>query len=391
MRGSNSMRDFALEVFLAKWEFHAKHHMTASDSESLRIDELLALGTVSERENFEKSWLGYTETWGAPDLRTAIANTYETMKAENILCLAGAGEGLYIIAQVLLQPDDHVIVPTPNYQSAETVPLARCAVTGVPLQYNGAENATEWRLDLDDLRAAIRPNTKMISLNFPHNPTGMLLGKDDLNALIALCREQSIYILSDEVYSGITLDDTEAIPQMADIYERGISLNVLSKSYGLPGLRIGWMASQDRGLLEKLERYKHYLSICNSAPSEHLGLIALNNRKTILARNQAILRDNNQLLQALFDDFPNLVHYRAPMGGCVAFPKFLGSEGGEIFAQNLLEKSDVLVLPSSIYASEIGEVPQNHFRIGIGRDQAVKSGIAAMRQHFEQYYSEFTA
>ena len=385
------MRDFALEVFLSKWEFRAKHHMTASDFESLSLGALLALGSEADRENLEKLWLGYTETWGAPDLRAAIANTYETMDTENILCLAGAGEGLYIIAQVLLQSDDHVIVPTPNYQSAETVPLSRCAVTGVPLQYNTAENATEWRLDLDDIRAALRPNTKMISLNFPHNPTGMLMEKDDLNALVTLCRKRGIYILSDEVYSGITVNDTDTIPQIADIYERGISLNVLSKSYGLPGLRIGWMASQDCDLLQKLERYKHYLSICNSAPSEYLGLIALKNRQKILARNHAILCENNNLLLALFDDFPNLVQYRAPMGGCVAFPKFLGSEGGEVFAQNLLEKSGVLILPSSIYASEIGQVPQNHFRIGIGRDQTVKSGITAMRQHFERYYSEFAA
>ena len=385
------MRDFALEVFLSKWEFRAKHHMTASDFESLSLGALLALGSEADRENLEKLWLGYTETWGAPDLRAAIANTYETMDTENILCLAGAGEGLYIIAQVLLQSDDHVIVPTPNYQSAETVPLSRCAVTGVPLQYNTAENATEWRLDLDDIRAALRPNTKMISLNFPHNPTGMLMEKDDLNALVTLCRKKGIYILGDEVYSGITVNDTDTIPQIADIYERGISLNVLSKSYGLPGLRIGWMASQDRDLLQKLERYKHYLSICNSAPSEYLGLIALKNRQKILARNHAILCENNNLLLALFDDFPNLVQYRAPMGGCVAFPKFLGSEGSEVFAQNLLEKSGVLILPSSIYASEIGQVPQNHFRIGIGRDQTVKSGITAMRQHFEQYYSEFAA
>ena len=385
------MRDFALEVFLSKWEFRAKHHMTASDFESLSLGALLALSSEADRENLEKLWLGYTETWGAPDLRAAIANTYETMDTENILCLAGAGEGLYIIAQVLLQSDDHVIVPTPNYQSAETVPLSRCAVTGVPLQYNTAENATEWRLDLDDIRAALRPNTKMISLNFPHNPTGMLMEKDDLNALVTLCRKKGIYILGDEVYSGITVNDTDTIPQIADIYERGISLNVLSKSYGLPGLRIGWMASQDRDLLQKLERYKHYLSICNSAPSEYLGLIALKNRQKILARNHAILCENNNLLLALFDDFPNLVQYRAPMGGCVAFPKFLGSEGSEVFAQNLLEKSGVLILPSSIYASEIGQVPQNHFRIGIGRDQTVKSGITAMRQHFEQYYSEFAA
>ena len=387
------MRDFALEVFLAGWEFTAPYHMTASDIESMTVADLLALATPEDRNALDTLWLGYTETWGSRELRAEIARTYEAMALENILCLAGAGEGLYAVAKVLLQAGDHVLVPTPNYQSAETVPLSVCEVTGIPLRRTaplmgpGAQLRGGWRLDPEDVRAAIRPNTKLLSLNFPHNPTGMLMTREDLDAVIALCRHHGIYILCDEVYRGVELEPADQMPQIADVYERGISLNVISKAYGLPGLRIGWIASQDTSLLQKVERYKHYLSICNSAPSELLTLVALKARGGILARNHALLQENVMLLEQLFADFPGVVDWQRPQGGCVAFPRCTAPEGGEEFCRKLIEESGVLLLPSSIYASELTDVPQDHFRIGFGRGRMFKEGVVAMRRHFEKHYA----
>ncbi|WP_421862557.1 aminotransferase class I/II-fold pyridoxal phosphate-dependent enzyme [Motiliproteus sp.] len=385
------MRDFGLEVFFSRWEFKARHHMTASDLESMKLSELLAMASEEDREGFEQLWLGYTETWGAPDLRFEIAKTYEALEEENILCLAGAGEGIYVVSKCLLTSDDHVIVPTPNYQSAETVPLSVCDVTGVPLLIReGGTDHPEWRLDLDAIKAAIRPNTKLISLNFPHNPTGLLLSTNELKELIELCREHGIYIFSDEVYRGVELDIEQQMPQIADVYEKGISLNVLSKAYGLPGLRIGWIASQDKAVLQKVERYKHFLSICNSAPSEVLGIIALKNRDRILARNRSLMQENVLQLEQLLEDFTGLVEWQRPQGGCVAFPRFIGPGGVEAFCKSLLEDSGVLLLPASIYASELSEVPQDRFRIGFGRDSVFKQGLAAMREHLEVYFPEYS-
>jgi len=386
MKNFKAMRDFGLEVFFSKWEFTAKHHMTASDVESLSVADLLQYANDNDKEAYEQLWLGYTETWGAPDLRDEIARTYAVMQRDNILCLAGAGEGLYMLARVLLTADDHVIVPIPNYQSAETVPLAICSVSGVPMHYEGTAG---WRLDVDDIKSAIKPNTKLISLNFPHNPTGMLLPRADLDALVSLCREHGIYLLSDEVYRGVEINPADQMPQIADVYERGLSLNVMSKAYGLPALRVGWFATQDKDLLLRLERYKHYLSICNSGPSERLSVIALKAREKLFARNHAIILKNLALLETLFDDFPSLFEWSRPMGGCVAFPKYLGPEGGEAFCQALIEKSGVLLLPSSIYVSEVSETPENHFRIGIGRDTVFDQGIVAMRQHLEDHHPSF--
>ncbi len=385
------MRDFGLEVFFSKWEFTAKHHMTASDIESLHVSDLLALASPEDREAFETLWLGYTETWGLPQLREVIASTYESQRPDTILCLAGAGEGLYSVAKTLLGPEDHVIVPTPNYQSAETVPLSVCEVTGVPMHRvaNPPQGQRAWRLDLDDLRAAARPNSKLISLSAPNNPTGFLMPPDELEALIVFCRERGIYLLSDEVYRGVELNTADRLPQVADRYERGISLNVMSKAYGLPGLRIGWIASQDKDLLQRVERYKHFLSICNSGPAEILAMIALKAREEILERNRSLLRRNLVDLEALFDDFPGLVEWDRPRGGCVAFPRYCGPGDGEAFCRDLLEESGVLLLPSSIYRSELGPVPSDHFRIGFGRDRVFTEGLAALRRHFEAHYASF--
>ena len=295
------MRDFALEVHFSKWEFKARYNMTGSDAESLSLSALLNLATPAERAEFDHLWLGYTETYGAPDLREAIAETYDSVKASDILCFAGAEEAIYTAMRVLLEPSDHVIVITPNYQAAETVPLSICAVSGVALDIDN-----QWALDIDQVRRAIRPNTKLISINFPNNPTGKILPQQDFEALVELCREYGIWLFSDEVYRLIERDEKLRLPQAVDAYERGISLNVMSKAYGLPGLRIGWLACKDHSLLQRLERYKHYLSICNSAPSEQLALIALRHRSSILERNRKLVRDNLALYDAVFRQYSNL-------------------------------------------------------------------------------------
>ena len=384
------MRPFELEVFFSKWEFSAKHHMTASDVESLSLKNLLAMTDDNTKTHFEDLWLGYTETWGAPDLRHEIAATYDHMKDENILCFAGAGEGIYVVMKTLLNAEDHMIVPVPNYQSAESVPLDICEVTGVPMRFTASGNKSSgWSLDFDELIAAIQPNTKAISLNFPHNPTGYIPPLEEVMRLIDICREKGIYIFSDEVYRGVELDEADRLPQMADLYEKAISLNVMSKAYGLPGLRIGWIASHDKELLQKAERYKHYLSICNSAPSERLAVIALQQADKILGRNRAILQKNVAKLDALFAEWKPLFDWTRPKGGCVGYPRYNGPDGGEAFCKDLIEQSGVLLLPSSIYQSELCAPIHHHFRIGFGRDSVFEEGLVALRAHLEQHYSDY--
>lgn len=367
-------RDFALEVYFSKWEFAARYHMTASDAETLTLSELLDLADAEDREAFLNLRLGYTETYGAPDLVRAVASTYDTVAPDSVLCFAGAEEGIYVAMRVLLGKDDHAVVVTPNYQAAETLPFSICAVTGVPLD---PEN--DWTLDIDRVAAALRPNTRLISINFPNNPTGKVLERDRFDALVALCRKHGLWLFSDEVYRMVERDPERRLPQAVDVYERGISLNVMSKAYGLPGLRIGWIACKDAALLRRMERYKHYLSICNAGPSERLALMALKARDRILERNRRRIQENLAQLDAFFSDFPDWFEWRVPDGGCTGFPRYRGSDGVEIFARRLVEEAGVLLLPASIYRSDVNDVPVDRFRIGYGRANAA-DGIAAMRE-----------
>jgi hypothetical protein len=172
------------------------------------------------------------------------------------------------------------------------------------------------------------------------------------------------------------------LPQMADVYEHGLSLNVMSKAYGLPGLRIGWIACRDHEILMRMERLKHYLSICNSAPAEILARIALRARKPILSRNREIIRCNLALLNEFFDEFPGLFEWRIPDGGCIGYPRYLGKEGVEEFCRRLVEESGVLLLPASIYHSALTDTPEDRFRIGFGRNN-MTDGLAAMRRHLQ--------
>lgn len=373
----NRLPDFRLETYFSRWEFNARYHMCASDLETLSLSDLLGYAGSEDRERWDQLRLGYIETFGTPELRTAIAGTYDKCDAADILAFAGAEEGIFAAMQVLLSADDHAIVVTPNYQSAETLPGAICEVTGIPLDPHA-----DWDLDIDQIRDALRPNTRLISINFPHNPTGKIISHDALDALVDIARERGIWLFSDEVYRLIEREPAMRLPQVADVYERGLSLNVMSKSYGLPGLRIGWIACQNRDLLGRMERVKHYLSICNSAPSEILATIALDARAHILERNRGIVDENLVKLDGFFADYPSLFEWSIPDGGCVGFPRYLGDDGVELFCEHLVNDAGVLLLPASIYESAYGPTPADHFRIGYGRLN-IDAGLDVMREYLQ--------
>ena len=355
--------DFRLEAYFSRWEFAARHHLTASDAETLTVAELLALGTDADREAFAALPLGYIETWGTAPLRSAVAGTYDTCSPDDVLAFAGAEEGIYWLLALLAGPGDHVVVTVPNYQAIETLPLAAGAdVTGVRL-----DPAQGWRLDVDAVRAALRPSTTAVIVNVPNNPTGALPDQATWRALAELCDEAGVRLVSDEVYRGIELDPARTLPQAADLSPRAVSVNVMSKAYGLPGLRVGWVACRDHALLEALERHKHYTSICNAGPTEFLATVALRARDRVLARTRGIVAANLPLFDAFFARHDDLFSWEHPDGGCVAFPRYLGADGVEAFCRDLVETEGVLLLPSSIYASELGEVPADRFRIGVGR------------------------
>ncbi|HTE58982.1 MAG TPA: aminotransferase class I/II-fold pyridoxal phosphate-dependent enzyme [Solirubrobacteraceae bacterium] len=352
--------DFRLEVYLGKWEFAAEHHLTASDAQTITVAEALGSEGLEELASLP---LGYTPTWGSDALREAIAGTYGAVEPDDVLVFAGAEEAMFWALQELVGRGDHAVVTVPNYQSMESVPLATgAAVSGLPLRPED-----DWALDLAALEALLRPETRLVAVNFPNNPTGALPDPDTWAALVALCEERGIRLFSDEVYRGLEPDGTPPLAQAADLSPTALSLGVMSKAYGLPGLRIGWLACRDRAVLERLERRKHYTSICNAAPSELIATYALRRGEEITARNRAIIARNGPVFDAFFAEHADLFAWERPQAGCVCFPRYLGADGVDAFCHDLVEQAGVVLLPASIYASELGDVPADRFRIGVGR------------------------
>ncbi|HEX9895794.1 MAG TPA: pyridoxal phosphate-dependent aminotransferase, partial [Gemmatimonadales bacterium] len=226
----------------------------------------------------------------------------------------------------------------------------------------------------------LRPNTRLIAINFPNNPTGKVIAPEIFQALVQLATERDLYLLSDEVYRGLERNPASTLPPAAMLYQRGLSLGVMSKSLGLPGLRIGWIASRDTDALSRMERVKHYLSIACPAPSELLATVALRASRRILERTRGITAQNLELLAGFFDELPDLFQWYTPEGACVAFPRYLGEDGVEEFCRSAVEEAGVILLPASLFQSRLLPVARDRFRIGFGRRDCAQA-VEALREH----------
>jgi aspartate/methionine/tyrosine aminotransferase len=361
-----NLPEFRLETWFSRWEFAAAHSFTASDAQTMTVRELLTLAG-RDLDEITGIDLGYRPTFGTNELRQAVAELYDTLDAADVLTFTGAQEALFWLIAELLSEGGHAVVTVPNYQSIESIPLATtAAVSGLPM-WTGSGTGLRWTLDLDRLETVLRPDTRVVVVNFPNNPTGYVPDRDIFTALARLCHGRGIVLVCDEVYRGIEVDPGRTLPHAADLTPSAVSVNVMSKSYGLPGLRVGWVATHDRNLLGRLEHRKHYTSICNPGVTEYLATIALGVGELIHDRNRAIVRANIDLVRGFFADYPDLFEFEAPLGGCVSFPRYLGADGPDVFARKAVEQAGVLTLPASIYESELADVPRDRIRIGFGR------------------------
>jgi aspartate/methionine/tyrosine aminotransferase len=347
---------FKLERFFAQHEFSTKYLLCSSDCESLAVSDLLRLEPEAE-DGLLNLWLGYTESQGAPSLRKEITRLYSSIAPEQILVHNGAEEAIFLFMQAVLQPGDHVIVHWPCYQSLfEIAKSIGCEMTSWEAR---PENG--WALDLDELQHSLRANTRAVIINTPHNPSGYLMPESDYQALNQCMQEKGILLFSDEVYRGLEYNPAERLPPACDINPSAVSLGVMSKSYGLAGLRIGWIATHNTTVYAHMAALKDYTTICSSAPSEYLSELALRHREQIVERNLQIILSNLSRLEAFFVTHRDSFEWVRPKAGSIAFPRLLG-EDVEQFCHRLASNAGVLLLPGTMY-----DHPGNHFRLGFGR------------------------
>jgi aspartate/methionine/tyrosine aminotransferase len=360
---------FRLERYFAKYEFNTPYLLSSSDCESITIKELLDMQPGSA-EDFMQQKLGYTESEGAPLLREQIAGLYSQINPADILVHTGAEEAIFNSMNVILNPGDHIVVHYPCYQSLMQV----AAAIGAEVTLWKGDQTHNWRLDLDALKDCIRPDTKLVVINCPHNPTGFLMPEDEYRELVNLSQKHGFILFSDEVYRFLEYDEQDRLPAACEIDNRAISLGVMSKTFGLPGLRIGWIATRNKDLYQKLAGFKDYTTICYSAPSEYLSTIALRHQNKIRTKNLEIIRENLIILDRFFEKHAQMFTWKPPKAGPIAFPLF---NGGNIenFCHNLVEKAGVMLVPGTIYDSSY-----SNFRIGFGR-----ANLEECVQKFDEY------
>jgi aspartate/methionine/tyrosine aminotransferase len=350
------IQPFAIERFYDRWEFRAELMLSGSDCESQPVRELLEL-EPDAHERLLGMRLGYTEVPGSEELREAVAGGYELAGADDVLTLAAAEEGIFLVYHALVEPGDHVIVEAPCYGSA--IEVARSTGARVSLWQRRYEDG--WAHDLDALERLLREETRLVYINTPHNPTGTQMSSETFARVVELARERSAVLFSDEVYRGLEHDPAHRLPAACDAYERAISLGTVSKAHGLPGLRIGWLAAREPRLLERVRELKLYTTICSSAPSELLVALALRHAERLVERNRALVLRNLPLLEDFIARRAQTFAWTHPDAGPIGFPRMSGEPDVERWCEQTAERSGVLVLPGSVYAEP------RHVRFGFGR------------------------
>lgn len=351
------LHDFKLEVFFGKYEFTAPYLLSQSDCETMSVSALLSLEPGAETE-FLHERLGYTEVTGNPELRQAISRLYTGQRPENIIVHTGAQEAIFNFMNTFLDKGDHVISQFPIYQSIYSVAEdIGCEVS----RWEIKQDEQGWHMAIDELESLITPQTKLLCINNPNNPTGFIFSEGEMRKIAETADRHGLFVFCDEVYKGLELDNVKR-PWFADIYDRSLSLGVMSKAYGLPGLRIGWAATKDRKILDGLTKMKHFTSICNSSTSESLSIVALKHGEAILEKNKKIIERNLKTSDRFFEKYKTLFRYNRQMAGPVAFHETKIRTPMAELSEDLVQKSGVLLLPSTVY-----DYPHQYFRMGYGR------------------------
>lgn len=370
-RGTRSMgfdhfkkNEFKLERYFAKYEFTARYLLCSSDCESLSLQETLASADTQSRAMWENLSLGYTESNGSPALREEIAKLYTGIEANGVL--VGAPQELILIGlSAEIEPGDHVLVTWPGYQSL----YETCVAAGADVDFlNVAQDGFDL---LAEIKKKEKPNTKAVVLNLPHNPTGYLPTKQEMETVMSFVKRRGWLLFSDEMYRFLEHNPADRLPAACESdYSRTITLCGLSKSMSMPGLRLGWLATRDPKLLTKMIALKDYTTICPPAPSEVLAIMALRNREIIVATNMRIIQTNMRLLTGFFEQYADMVTWTPPKAGSICFPVIADARYKDALGmcKKLVAEHGVMLLPGDVYSRDDVEFPlHERFRLGFGR------------------------
>lgn len=353
-----SLKPFKLERYFAAYEFSVNYLLSSSDCDGLLQRGLLELADNETRKLWDDLTLGYTESLGHPLLREEIANMYRSVNADDCLVVVPE-EGILLAVNSILEKGDHGICTFPGYQSLyEIAESLGCEITKWK-----PEESKGWRFDPDFLESQIKANTKLVIVNFPHNPTGYLPSRQDFLRIVDIARKHDLYLFSDEMYRYLEYNPEDRLPSACELYEKAVSLFGMSKTFGLAGVRIGWVITKDKELMAKMAAIKDYTTICSSAPSEILSIMALRSKEKIINNHLIRINRNLRLLDDFFNDYKGRFQWVRPKAGTIAFPKLKFEMDSSEFCQKAVKEASIMILPSTVY-----DYDNRHFRLGFGRE-----------------------
>lgn len=365
--------EFALERYFNKYEFTVKYMLSSSDAESMPMKELVSYADEECRQLWEDLSLCYTESNGHPLLRQEAAKLHGNHIEEKDVMVVVPQEGIYVAMRALVNHcrrsyadcSPHVVTTFPGYQSLyENLKTMGCRVDHWQPSW---KDDCGWTFDLNDLERVLTPESRILVANFPHNPTGYQPSSEQWAKLIQLCKDRNLLLFSDEIYRYSNLDDSPALSSACNVYEDAISMCGMSKSFGLPGLRLGWVCTRNEALMNDMAKFKDYLTICAPGPSEVLSIIGLRNREKVIGRNITLIKANLDRLDVFFKKYEDLFLWERPLAGTIAFIP-LKARAIEVFgsatglATAAREQAQILLLPAKLY-----DFPDKFFRIGFGR------------------------
>ena len=360
-----------LEIWFDKYQYAIDCDIGESAVKTLSVQDIDI--------DLEKVLLRYGYHTGHPDLREAVAGQYPGLSGDHIVVTTGASEANFVVVSALVKPGDHVIVEHPNYPSLYEVPRSLgCDVSLFTLKF---EN--RFRPDLDELERMLTPRTKLVSLTHPNNPTGSMISEEDLRKVIELVESYETFLLFDETYRHMASDEN-LLPPAASLSPNVISIASMSKCYGLPGIRTGWLATKSRFILDSAVAIREQLSISNNSLSEEIALSVLRRKDKFLADARNCIEPNRELVADWMSKQADF-EWVSPEVGVVCFPRIKKdvNVNPEELYRLLAEKYRTFVVPGRCF-----EMDERHFRIGFGADiEEIEIGLSNLNNALNELSS----
>ena len=353
-----------LEEWFDRYQYEIDHDIGESGVKFLKFGDLeLDLSDLPLR---------YGHHRGAPELRELIASDYPGLSPDQIVVTTGASEANFALVASLVGPDDHIIVEHPNYPSLYEVPASlNRNLTLFPLSFD-----EQFKPNLDKLKRLMTPQTRLVTLTHPNNPTGSTISAKELEEVIRLVESHDAYLLMDETYRELSFEDPP--PRAATLSPRAISITTMSKVYRVPGIRIGWVAA-DESIIESVRAVREQITICNSVVGERIAFKILQRKEELLAQTKELVKTNYQIVEGWLDGRSD-VEWIPPRGGVVAFPRLAEDVPADDLCRLLVEKYRTFVVPGYCFQMD------RHFRLGFGgAPEELKAGLGCLDKTLEEW------